>query len=324
MENNILKNIKSKYILKILYEYLSHEKFLTIIKYNKDIQNKLNININTYKEYLQIEIDIIPKEKECGKFINIHKIYKRYFHIYFNNNKEEIKKFSIKEKDKVKNIKIKIDYEIVSLDKLFYECKCIEKINFIKFKRNNITNLSYMFCGCLSLKEINISNFNSNNVTDMSHMFEGCSSLNELNLSNINTNNVTNISFMFRYCWKLSNLSGISKWNTNNVTDMSYMFMYCSELSSLPDLSKWDTTNVTKMDYMFFGCHKLPYLSIISKWNTNNVTDISFNYDKCLKLLSPPDKSKINDEFPLPQGGCCCDNGLFKHEFFNIFNLINK
>ena len=50
----------------------------------------------------------------------------------------------------------------------------IEKINFIKFKRNDITKISYMFCGCSSLNELNIPNINTNNVTDMSYMFSNC------------------------------------------------------------------------------------------------------------------------------------------------------
>ena len=45
-------------------------------------------------------------------------------------------------------IKIIIDYQIKSFERLFNECKCIEKINFKKFYRNNITNMSCMFSGC--------------------------------------------------------------------------------------------------------------------------------------------------------------------------------
>ena len=38
---NILNNIKSKYILKILFNNLSETKLLNIIRYNKNIQLKL-------------------------------------------------------------------------------------------------------------------------------------------------------------------------------------------------------------------------------------------------------------------------------------------
>ena len=60
-----------------------------------------------------------------------------------------------------------------------------EKINFIKFNRNDINDMSYMFNGCSSLKEINLNNFNTENVTNMSYMFNGCSSLIELNRKNL-------------------------------------------------------------------------------------------------------------------------------------------
>ena len=42
-------------------------------------------------------------------------------------------------------IKIIIDYQIKSFELLFYECKCIESINFKKFYRNNINNMENMF-----------------------------------------------------------------------------------------------------------------------------------------------------------------------------------
>ena len=61
------------------------------------MQNRLNINISDYKEYSEnftsIEIEIIPKKNEYGKFINIlNKKEEIYYHIYFNDNKKEVKK----------------------------------------------------------------------------------------------------------------------------------------------------------------------------------------------------------------------------------------
>ena len=53
-----------RYILKNIFNYLDKNKLLEIIKYNKKIQTRLNININNYKEhseiYSLIEIEIIP------------------------------------------------------------------------------------------------------------------------------------------------------------------------------------------------------------------------------------------------------------------------
>ena len=49
--NNILRYIKSNFILKKFFDYLNKRKSLEIIKYNKNIQKRMNININNYKEY---------------------------------------------------------------------------------------------------------------------------------------------------------------------------------------------------------------------------------------------------------------------------------
>ena len=175
---NYFDNLKSDYFIQKVFVNIKRNKSLTIIKYNKKMQNRLNINIKDYKEYSEIytsiEIEIIPIKNKYGEFINIEGD-KSYYHIYFNDDKKEIKKYSIDEDDKISKIKIIIDYQIKSFEKLFFYCDCIESINFKKFHRNNITNMSYMFYGCSSLKELNLNNFNTNNVTDMSYMFYGCS-----------------------------------------------------------------------------------------------------------------------------------------------------
>ena len=93
--NHIIENIKSRYILSKIYNNMTIKKKLVIVKYNKRIQNRLNLDIKDYKEYSEtftsIEIEIIPKKDKYGKFININEIDKLYYHIYFNDNKEEIK-----------------------------------------------------------------------------------------------------------------------------------------------------------------------------------------------------------------------------------------
>ena len=94
--NPILENIKSRYILSKIYNNMTIKKKLIIVKYNKRIQNRINLSIKNYKEYSEtyssIEIEIIPTKDKYGKFINIKKNDKLYYHIYFNDNKEEIKK----------------------------------------------------------------------------------------------------------------------------------------------------------------------------------------------------------------------------------------
>ena len=94
--NPIIENIKSRYILSKIYNNMTIKKKLEIVKYNKRIQNRLNLCIKDYKDYCEIEIEIIPVKDKYGKFININKNDILYYHIYFNDKKEEIKnKFKI-------------------------------------------------------------------------------------------------------------------------------------------------------------------------------------------------------------------------------------
>ena len=146
------------------------KKSLDIIKYNKKIKERINISIKDYKEYSEtyssIIIELKPVNNKYGKFINMNE-NELYYHIYLNDNKEEIKRNYLNENDNATKLKIIIDYQVTSFEELFYDCECIEYIYFKKTCRNNINNMRYMFCGCSSLKELNISNFNTNNVTDM-------------------------------------------------------------------------------------------------------------------------------------------------------------
>ena len=235
-EKIIFGYIKSNVIIKKIFNHMKRYKSFEIIKYNKACQERLNLSIKDYKEYSQlytpIEIELNLVDNKYGKFINISYEEKEYFHIYFDNSNEEIKRYLINENEKVKMIKIIIDCQI-----------------FNKFHRINITDMSDMFCGCSFLKELNLSKFNTNNVNNMMGMFYECSSLKELNLSNFNTNNVTNMSHMFGECSSLNELN-LSNFNTNKVTNMYGMFRRCSLLKEL-NLSNFNTNNVTNMFNMF-------------------------------------------------------------------------
>ena len=131
--NNILMKVKSIYILKNIYDYLSKYFALKIIKYNKKIQKRLDININDYKEYSEhftpIEIEIIPIKNIYGKFINISKKEEElYYHIYFNDSKEEVKRNILNTKDNnVSIIKVIIDYQVKSFEELFLYQKIPQK-----------------------------------------------------------------------------------------------------------------------------------------------------------------------------------------------------
>ena len=211
---NIYK-IRSQYILQKIFNNLELKQELKLIKYNKWIQERIGIKKNDYKNFTKIIIEINPakyrkivgvNEFEVNTFVNIDEGYESYFHIYFNNNNNEVNRNYIKKEDKIKKIKIILDREVDSLTGLFKKCS-VEKIDFKQLFRENITDMSYMFCNCTSLKEIKFTNFNTNNVTNMKYMFYKCSFLNELKLSNFNTNNVTDMSFMFSGCLSLTSIN---------------------------------------------------------------------------------------------------------------------
>ena len=197
--------IKSNYFLERMFGKIKKNKLLNIIKYNKKIQSRVNLSIKDYKQYSEIlspiEIEVIITKNKYDKFINItNKEDKQFYHIYFDDGKEEIKRNYLIKTDKVKKIKIIIDYQVLSLENLFKDCKIIQSIDFKRCYRTNINNMSYMFCGCSRLNELNLSKFKANNATNMSYMFYRCSSLKELNISNFNFNDETDIKYMFYGC----------------------------------------------------------------------------------------------------------------------------
>ena len=263
-KESILNIIKSKYILKKILYYLPYNKFLNIMKYNKKLQNKLDIGESNYSEYSQIkiEIEVFPNEKNRDFISNrwFYERYKDYIHVYLDDNKEEIKRNYYTKEDKFNKIKIIIYYKTESLNGLFCFCKCIKSIKFINFERKNIDDMSDMFYWCRSLESIDLSNFNTDKVKDMSYMFYGCRSLRGINLSKFNTNNVINMEKMFMDCCSLKELN-LSNFNTNNVLNMSFMFSGCSSLKDL-DLSSFKTNYVQSMESMFAGCSSLISLNL--------------------------------------------------------------
>ena len=255
---SILDKVKNNYILKQIFCCLNKKNLLQILIHNKNIQKRINLNIDNYKDYsgqfASTIIEVKPVENKNGKFINISEEdeEKKYFHIYFNDNKEEIKRYDIKEKDEITNIKIIIDYQIKSFKNLFSFCDCIESIYFNKFVRNNIEDMSYMLYKCSSLKEVNISNYNINNNINMSYMFFECTMLTKIELSKFKVNNINNMSNMFSGCESLKEIN-ISNFKINNKTNLNFIFCGCSSLNSLK-FCNFNNYNLDGIESMFFGC----------------------------------------------------------------------
>ena len=95
--SNQLKNLKSDYFIHKFFGYMTERKYLKIIRYNKSIQKRIDININHYKVYSE-----------------------KYLHVSFNDNKKkDIERTSSHKYDNISKISIIIDYQIKSFSELF-------------------------------------------------------------------------------------------------------------------------------------------------------------------------------------------------------------
>ena len=285
-----LPNIKSYYIQKEVYNYLPKRKLMKIIRYNKSLQNKMDISIEDYRHYKKIGIEIIPSPIKFGKFINYYENFESYFHIYFNNDKKERKRNYFNKEEKINKIRIIINPKVNTFFELFKDCECIFSVNFTHFNSNNINDMSHMFHGCSLLTKINFSSFNTDKVTDMSSMFYECSSLKLIDLSKFNTKRVTKMNDMFFNCKSLKELN-LSKFNTNYVTDMAGMFFGCQLLKEL-NLSNFNTNKVDSMASMFYYCLNLRKLNI-ENFNTRKVNCMVTMFTRC-KSLKEINFSKTN------------------------------
>ena len=303
--SKLLDNIKSKYILKNIFDKLNYVKKLNIIKYNKNLQNKLNLGLNDYKDYYsKIIIEVYPKnvkEKNCFFFTVRHEL-KNFCHFYFNDSEKEIDRNYFTKDENISKIRIVLDPEFNIFSRLFQYCECIEKINFINWRRNDINSMDNMFYDCKLLNEINFNSFNTDNVEYMNDMFCGCYSLKELNLSKFNTSKVIIMNCMFSYCSSLKKLD-LSNFNTENVWTMDNMFCGCSKLKEL-NISNFSSKNLVKMRLMFCGCESLRELLV----NDNFYIPYDADYDDITSDSLHPVTKLVKSKFKkkMPENDSFC------------------
>ena len=108
------KGINSKYIILQIIENLSEKTLLKLIRHNKELQHDKNISLNDYKTFMNIEIELIPKDNLIGGEIFINYINESsLFHIYFNDNQQEVKEnYITKNKNNIKKIKVILEKKI--------------------------------------------------------------------------------------------------------------------------------------------------------------------------------------------------------------------
>ena len=272
---NLFNNIKSKIILKKIFDNIQKKKMFNIIKYNKNMQEKLGIEINDYEKYSNVIIEIIPIKVKIGKkkkIIEIQGYDKKYCKIIMTdvkNDDYEIYRGYIFPEDNSVKITITLDYRFDRFSYLFSKCDGIKSVDFIKYNRKDIEDINHMFSECSNLEYANISNINLDSIINMSYLFAYCHKLYKVNLSNLNTNKVKDLGFMFCKCNSLTYVN-LSNFNTDNVTDMHYMFHKCFNLEKL-NIESFNTSIVKYMTHMFSYCYSLKELNISSNFTTKNV-----------------------------------------------------
>ena len=115
---------------------------------------------NQYNRKSDLGLNLQNYRVNFSPIIKITKENSKFFHFYYNDDTEEVNKKEFFEflviPKSVTKMKIIIDSHIKSFVGLFKGCS-IERINFIKFKRNNIYDMSEMFYECKQLKKLILS-----------------------------------------------------------------------------------------------------------------------------------------------------------------------
>ena len=171
----------------------------------------------------------------------------------------------------------KNNVNIVSFDRVFYNCTGITSIPEGLFKNNvNVTNFGSVFTNCSGLTSIPEGLFKNNvNVTNFGSVFSNCSGLTSIPEGLFKNNvNVKSFGSVFSNCSGLTSIpEGLFK-NNVNVTNFGSVFTNCIGLTSIPEGLFKNNVNVKSFTGLFAGCSSL--ISIPEGLFKNNVNVINF------------------------------------------------
>ena len=171
----------------------------------------------------------------------------------------------------------KNNVNIVSFDRVFYNCTGITNIPEGLFKNNvNVTNFGSVFTNCSGLTSIPEGLFKNNvNVKSFGSVFSNCSGITSIPEGLFKNNvNVTNFGSVFSNCSGLTSIpEGLFK-NNVNVTNFGSVFTNCIGLTSIPEGIFKNNVNVKSFTGLFAGCSSL--ISIPEGLFKNNVNVINF------------------------------------------------
>jgi len=171
----------------------------------------------------------------------------------------------------------KNNVNIVSFDRVFYNCTGITNIPEGLFKNNvNVTNFGSVFSNCSGITSIPEGLFRNNvNVKSFGSVFSNCSGLTSIPEGLFKNNvNVKSFGSVFSNCSGLTSIpEGLFK-NNVNVTNFGSVFTNCIGLTSIPEGIFKNNVNVKSFTGLFAGCSSL--ISIPEGLFKNNVNVINF------------------------------------------------
>ena len=193
--NNLIKRIKSKYILQILFDYVPLIKGINLIKYNRKLKSDLDLDYNKIRSYFFLQ-KIIKPIANCEDYIPIIEKF-----IKFPNNKLDM--FNKNE-------------DAIDLFCNYFNRNTpfIPQINKIKNNEKLLSSLYYFKIGFSSHF---INNFyNNENIFEFKNLFDFCNKYGKkIKEITFMDNNIANLSnkkesyFIFKYIIKHSNVQKI-------------------------------------------------------------------------------------------------------------------
>ena len=153
----MLNNVKSRYILGIIFSYLKRKAKEKIVKYNKKLLERLNMSLEDYKEYEILE-EFNTKYKTNFKEFDIKTLILSYKN-FQNEGIEFLSKLHFKELkilglswNNIINIDNLSNAKFEKLIKLNLQVNEISNINVLE--KFNFKDLKELYLGCNYIKDI--------------------------------------------------------------------------------------------------------------------------------------------------------------------------
>ena len=237
--------------------YNSNNKHYNVGEYILKLKNIKDFGLREVGDF-EIEVlqwgKILEKnEKNIIQISNVSKIYEpepdripiEYIHPKFTEIPEWLFKNNV---------------NIVSFDRVFYNCTGITNIPEGLFKNNvNVTNFGSVFTNCSGLTSIPEGLFKNNvNVKSFGSVFSNCSGLTSIPEGLFKNNaNVIYFTNIFFGCSRLTRIPVRLFYNNVNVKEFNGAFENCSGLTSIPEGLFDRNVNVKGFGYVFQNCSGL-------------------------------------------------------------------